>query len=792
MKYFEAFGEGGFHSAFMTTYAFGSLAFEDIPFPKLRGAGCRNIVVLADKVMVNQAFAAFGSPRFAGTSYHLVKAEAPGAFHPKITLLIGENKGRLMVGSANLTALGLGGNKEQVASIIYTAEQPQYAKHFVSAVEYLRRYVPQDDPWFEIGLQRALRSAPWLRGIGENAAFESGGADAVNLLLDRPEISLLDQITACIGSDNIERLIVVSPYWDARLEGLASLKSALGNPPVDILIENEANGFPSGQLSKVSDVEVFDISAHAAGRFLHAKLIIAQGTGWDHVISGSMNCTYPALFGPVARGNAEAAIYRRVPRGVAVEALGLIDYRNERLIGEQLDKLAAAFIPTESADGPADGGTLVLQSGRLEWMAPKILRGEPSSLRLLDRDGALVAEFGLDGASVGPWNLELANVRPKYGELSFTNGTLAAPIQITDLDYLAVTTLPPQKGRKRHLIDSLAEALHEDLVLIETLNQLEVLEAEEGALQSPHLPKTARGERNEETRTYEVLPYEDFIRARTIANAHGKVFGTFLSSRQDRAANLISTCLNQMIGLVGVDLKDVEEKDFQVLNSIDFRTTEPGSLEDGDRATNEATRTETRKSGYAQTRATAKKFQEAVSAFEQRCRMKQGQQITTGEMVRLRALMQIILSHAQPISGSFSSSQILPIYTPDGHDWPRLIGRLLVQHFGATRALQNLSVEPDESEQQRVIEYLALANWAANAAHSAISATPRAKSLKAPIEKLLASLNAQTQVILTPLDRDKSYFERIGAQLDERFEGRLALAKKAALQSTARRNPAFG
>lgn len=39
MKYFEAFGEGGFHSAFMTTYAFGSLAFEDIPFPKLRGAG---------------------------------------------------------------------------------------------------------------------------------------------------------------------------------------------------------------------------------------------------------------------------------------------------------------------------------------------------------------------------------------------------------------------------------------------------------------------------------------------------------------------------------------------------------------------------------------------------------------------------------------------------------------------------------------------------------------------------------------------------------------------------------
>ena len=142
MKYFETFGEGGFHSAFMTTYAFGSLAFEDIPFPKLRGAGCRNITVLADRGMLNQTFSEFGPPRFAGTSYHLIKADAPGAFHPKITMLIGETKGRLIVGSANLTALGLGGNKEQIASISYSPEAQENAKFFKSALGYFRRYVP--------------------------------------------------------------------------------------------------------------------------------------------------------------------------------------------------------------------------------------------------------------------------------------------------------------------------------------------------------------------------------------------------------------------------------------------------------------------------------------------------------------------------------------------------------------------------------------------------------------------------------------------------------------------------
>jgi hypothetical protein len=140
MKYFEAFGEGGFYSAFMTTYAFGAQAFEDVPFPKLRAAGCRNIVVLADRNMTNQSFAEYGAPRFAGSNYHLIKVVAPGAFHPKITMLIGPKKGRLMIGSANLTALGLGGNKELVANIIYNTEMPNHARHFADAINYIRRY----------------------------------------------------------------------------------------------------------------------------------------------------------------------------------------------------------------------------------------------------------------------------------------------------------------------------------------------------------------------------------------------------------------------------------------------------------------------------------------------------------------------------------------------------------------------------------------------------------------------------------------------------------------------------
>src|SRR3546814_13546419 len=152
--------------------------------------------------MVNQAFADFGPPRFAGTSYHLIKAAAPISFPPKITSLLGESKARLMVGSANLTALGLGGNKEQVASITWSSDAPENAKFFMSALAYLRRYIPADDQWFPVSLQRALRSSPWLRDDSFNPAFSTEGTEALNLLFDRPEISILDRKSIRLNSSH--------------------------------------------------------------------------------------------------------------------------------------------------------------------------------------------------------------------------------------------------------------------------------------------------------------------------------------------------------------------------------------------------------------------------------------------------------------------------------------------------------------------------------------------------------------------------------------------------------------
>src|SRR3546814_2608366 len=84
----------------------------------------------------------------------------------------------------------------------------------------------------------------------------------------------------------------------------------------DILIEDDANGFPVSELPRLSDVALFDISPNAAGRFLHAKLIIAVGEAFDHVVSGSMNCTFPALIGRSEEHTSELQSLMRISYAV--------------------------------------------------------------------------------------------------------------------------------------------------------------------------------------------------------------------------------------------------------------------------------------------------------------------------------------------------------------------------------------------------------------------------------------------------------------------------------------------
>lgn len=772
MKYYDVSSETGFHSAFMTTYAFSAQAFEDVPFPKLRGAGCRNIAILADKAMLNMSFAEYGAPRYAGALYHLAKVSVGGAFHPKMTLLVGPEKGRLLIGSANLTALGLAGNKELVADVRYSATDKDNAALFGEALNYLRSYVPAEDPWFGDALSRAFRYSPWLR---EAAEIETSDDQSdIRLLADKSDQTFFDQIEAAVAGDEIKRLVVLSPYWDAKLEGLTRLREVLGMPPTDILIDPLAAQFPASVLDGAT-VELFDLRDERSSRFVHAKAFIACGKEWDHVISGSMNCSLPALLGPtIPRGNAELGLYKRVEPGMALRALKLDGYRQTPL---DRDEILPRLITRNINDGlqARDGGAFTLQGHRLNWTPPAPASDRALSLQLYDRDGVELGDrIQIDASSRFEWDLPTPDLRPRTARVQFEGG-LSVPTIIVDLDALLIRTLPPHRGKKRKIADFLSETTYEDLFLLQAINELEMLDIGEQPVSAEHVGRAVvEASGSDEQPELRVLSYEAFVRARSRAKAEDSRNAFVLAKRQDGAADLVSMCLNRLIGLMASDLSSEDEDDLRRQSEIDLRNTEPSSEGDDEPETAQLAKVAEEKAARQRVKATAKKIEEAVKAFEARSKDLAGQRITTTELVRLRTLLQIILAYAQPAGGGDSDLHVLPISGKNG-DWPRLVGRLLNLHFKAMRALHSLDVEADESEHHRVLEYLAFTRYAALIAVAGARSTGPGNPILKPLDQLAKDVETQVRAVISLQEDDTHAIGEINDRLNERFTVRLAL-----------------
>src|SRR5262245_2875269 len=97
---------GSFSSAVVTTYSLNLRFFEHWVLPLLHAAGVRNVIVFADESELGAALDEHGL-RGVGRSYHVVSTRlGPGAFHPKLIFLHGENGTRACISSANLTVDG--------------------------------------------------------------------------------------------------------------------------------------------------------------------------------------------------------------------------------------------------------------------------------------------------------------------------------------------------------------------------------------------------------------------------------------------------------------------------------------------------------------------------------------------------------------------------------------------------------------------------------------------------------------------------------------------------------------
>jgi hypothetical protein len=316
----RSLGEGaGTRAAVLTTYNASFPFFEHVVLPRLRSVGCRHVLLLVDAARFAEAANTPDQrPGLAGTHYSLVPVAAPGAFHPKLVLRLGERNGRMWLGSHNLTHAGLNHNREVTTAADLRGDEA--ARRLVrQGWRAVRSWLPPA-PIAEEAAEAVERLAPWV-------AEDDGVPMALPMVLSStPTDPLWPRLRALLP--RVERVTVVGPFFDNRLAFLQVLHDELGPAEIRVALQPDAACFPADRRHALPPaVRIVHAASLLDGGapYLHAKALLFEGRDGAVLVTGSANPSAPAFLGG-AQGNCEAVVVQQVD--AAADPLGLHGLRD--------------------------------------------------------------------------------------------------------------------------------------------------------------------------------------------------------------------------------------------------------------------------------------------------------------------------------------------------------------------------------------------------------------------------------------------------------------------------------
>ncbi len=320
----EVIKRGGYEASLITTFNATLPFYEEVLLRKLVGAGCRHNVVLMDRSQCAISWASEATrPRLAGHAYTLLPIGAPGAFHPKLCILVGAKKASILIGSHNLTLSGFGYNREITNWIeVTSAKDAEGAAVLADAWGMASRWIEMErGKTADVLIEAALALANFVLSLIANAK-PSASTFALTHMPSGP--SLIDQISERVSS-GIKRIGVVGAFFDKEL----ALVGELGKrwPAAEVVVGIDPDSVqlfampPTGGARYVDARQMWPSSQN----YLHAKVIYFDaGDEGSAFVSGSANPSRPAWMGATGSCNVEAVLLRTgADARATAEATGL-------------------------------------------------------------------------------------------------------------------------------------------------------------------------------------------------------------------------------------------------------------------------------------------------------------------------------------------------------------------------------------------------------------------------------------------------------------------------------------
>ena len=293
----------GFHTALLSTYTFDPEFFESSIIHILLNQRIRRISVFADGKMLTEGLAT-GTSYGLGRRYSICPVSIHGSFHPKMILLLGKDKAKLFVGSANLTTSGYLINNEVFNCFEYTEENTEYAGIVMTAVEVFKQFYElsdADDKYTKLTLNSF------------NIPAEPN--DRILLAHNLSE-SIASQIKALVSEETVKQISIAVPFYDESLSAIRDLKESLNCENIHLYVQQAKSTFPIAfnethhVISEQMIHPFAKILSNNSSNYYHGKVIELITDNNSYILYGSANCTSSAMNRTyLEKGNIECDIF---------------------------------------------------------------------------------------------------------------------------------------------------------------------------------------------------------------------------------------------------------------------------------------------------------------------------------------------------------------------------------------------------------------------------------------------------------------------------------------------------
>ena len=322
-----------FHSVVMTTFSFDFHHFESQVLRELKRKGVTNMNLFADTTMLDKSIGfSTGHLKSLSTSYNINSIPCTGAFHPKITILAGENDVLLLQGSGNITNGGHGKNHE-LFTVFYANREDQTQLPIIQeAWLYLRRLTNKIEGISAEKIDWVSSNCNLLTDIKiKPHQFSEIETNFSAALLYNEETSIWQQLKKLVPSGSIKNIKVFSPFYDEKGTLLNRLSAQYNNCTIDAYLQPN-RGIHPFKMKKQDEIRFISWESTNRAkettvkyqRKLHSKLFWLDSGEDQYCLIGSPNATIAAFGTETKRGvNDEFAVLIKVSDKQILEELKL-------------------------------------------------------------------------------------------------------------------------------------------------------------------------------------------------------------------------------------------------------------------------------------------------------------------------------------------------------------------------------------------------------------------------------------------------------------------------------------